>query len=270
MSVAVVTGGGAGIGRAVVERLANDGDSVVALDRDEGALDDLAVRAHDSGWQVQTRLLDVADDGAVEQCAADLTHRYGSIDTLVCAAGIQRYGTVEETSLALFDEVMSVNLRGVFAVCHHLMPLLRADGGGAVVVVASVQAYQAQSGVAAYAASKGALVALVRAMAVDHAGDGVRVNAVLPGSVDTPMLRWAAERFAGGRPADDVVAEWGRTHPLGRVARPAEVAEAVAYLASPRAGFVTGTDLVVDGGLRATLPVALPEPPARAEGEPST
>jgi NAD(P)-dependent dehydrogenase (short-subunit alcohol dehydrogenase family) len=261
MRVGVVTGGGAGIGRAVVERLAADGDLVVALDRDAAALAGLATDAARHDWQVRTRQLDVADDAAVEQCAADLGAEFGSIDTLVCAAGIQRYGTVEETDLALFDEVMRVNLRGVFAVCHFLMPSLRAGGGGAVVVVASVQSYQAQARVAAYAASKGALVALVRAMAVDHARDGVRVNAVLPGSVDTPMLRWAAEKFAAGRPADDVVAEWGSTHPLGRVAQPAEVADAVAYLASPRASFVTGTDLVVDGGLRATLPVALPEPP---------
>lgn len=259
MSVAVVTGGGAGIGRAVVERLAGDGELVVALDRDAAALEQLAADATDHGWQVHPQQLDVADDGAVERCAAGLAERFESIDTLVCAAGIQRYGTVEETSMELFDEVMSVNLRGVFAVCHFLMPLLRAGDGGAVVVVASVQAYQVQAGVAAYAASKGALVALVRAMAVDHARDGVRVNAVLPGSVDTPMLRWAAERFADGRSTDDMVAEWGLTHPLGRVAQPAEVADAVAYLASPRAGFVTGTDLVVDGGLRAALSVALPE-----------
>lgn len=260
MRIAVVTGGGAGIGRAAVERLANDGELVVVLDRDERALADLAEKAADAGWTVRTRQVDIADDEAVERCATELASEFESIDTLVCAAGIQRYGTVEETSMELFDEVIGVNLRGVFAACHFLMPLLRADGGGSVVVVSSNQAYASQTRVAAYAATKGALLALVRSMAVDHAADGVRVNAVCPGSVDTPMLRWAADLFSDGRPADDVVAEWGRTHPLGRVARPAEIADAIAYLASPQASFVTGTDLVVDGGVMAALGVTLPEP----------
>ncbi|WP_026875088.1 SDR family oxidoreductase [Jiangella gansuensis] len=260
MRVAVVTGGGAGIGRAAVERLANDGELVVALDRDERALADLAEKAAGAGWTVRTRQVDIADDDAVERFATELATEFESIDTLVCAAGIQRYGTVEETSMELFDEVIGVNLRGVFAACHFLMPLLRADGGGSVVVVSSNQAYASQARVAAYATTKGALLALVRSMAVDHAADGVRVNAVCPGSVDTPMLRWAADLFSDGRPADDVVAEWGRTHPLGRVARPAEIADAIAYLASPQASFVTGTDLVVDGGVMAALGVALPEP----------
>lgn len=257
--VAVVTGGAAGIGLAVVERLANDGATVIALDRDADELATLGRRADEAGWTVVPMELDVADDDAVERCAGELAERFESIDTLVCAAGIQRYGTVEETSMALFDEVVGVNFRGVFAVCHWLMPLLRADGGGSVVVVASNQAHASQTRVAAYAATKGALLTLVKAMAVDHARDGVRVNAVSPGSVDTPMLRWAAEKHGAGRPSDDVVAEWGRTHPIGRVARPAEVADAVAYLAGPQASFVTGTDLLVDGGVMAALGVALPE-----------
>lgn len=257
--VSAVTGGGAGIGLAVVERLAADGDLVVALDRDDAALSALARRAGEAGWAVEPQLLDVADDVAVERVAAALDERHGSLDVLVCAAGIQRYGTVEETTLALFDEVVGVNLRGVFSVCHSLMPLVKRGGGGSVVVVSSIQAYASQTGVAAYAATKGALLSLVRAMAVDHARDGVRVNAVCPGSVDTPMLRWAAELFSDGRPVDEVVAEWGRTHPIGRVAQASEVAAAVAYLASPQAGFVTGADLKVDGGVMAALGVALPE-----------
>jgi NAD(P)-dependent dehydrogenase (short-subunit alcohol dehydrogenase family) len=179
------------------------------------------------------------------------------VDVLVCAAGIQRYGTVVDTPPSVFDEVMAVNVGGVFFACQAFVPLI--PRGGSVVVVASVQAYAAQKSVAAYSMGKGALLSLVRAMAVDHAEDGIRVNAVCPGSVDTPMLRTSAAQFGGGRPTDDVVAEWGRSHPLGRVATPAEVAEVIHFLASPAASLVTGADVKVDGGLTAGLPVVLPE-----------
>lgn len=256
--ISVVTGAAAGIGLAVAERLAKDGDSVVALDRDDTALARLAGRAGEEAWEIDARRLDVADPSAVDRVGDYLTERYGSVDVLVCAAGIQRYGTVDETTPQMFQEVIGVNLGGVFSMCHAVMPLLKL-GGGSVVVVSSIQAYASQQGVAAYAATKGGLLSLVRAMAVDHARDGVRVNAVCPGSVDTPMLRWAAERFSEGRPVDDVVAEWGSTHPIGRVAEPSEVADAVAYLASPQASFITGADLKVDGGVMAALGVALPD-----------
>jgi NAD(P)-dependent dehydrogenase (short-subunit alcohol dehydrogenase family) len=241
----VVTGGAAGIGRAAVERFAAAGDRVFALDRD--AVPDL-------GDRVTAMTVDVADRVGLAAAAEQI----GSpVDTLVCAAGIQRYGTVVDTTDTTYDEVMAVNVSGVFFACRSFLPLMAR--GGSVVVVASVQAYGAQHQVAAYSMGKGALLALVRAMAVDHAADGIRVNAVCPGSVDTPMLRAAAAQFSGGRSTDEVVAEWGRSHPLGRVATPGEVADVIHYLASPAAAFVTGADLKVDGGLTAQLPVVLPE-----------
>ncbi|NED95422.1 SDR family oxidoreductase [Phytoactinopolyspora alkaliphila] len=257
--VVVVTGGAAGIGEAAVMHLARRGDTVVALDRDDDALERLRQTAAGESLPVEAERADVTDEAQLAAIAARVAERHGGVDVVVCAAGVQRYGTVDQTSMELYDEVMSVNVRGVFAACHHFVPLVRVRGGGSVVVVASVQAYAAQPGVAAYAASKGALVSLVKAMAVDHAHEGIRVNAVCPGSVDTPMLRWAAARFAGDRPAEDMVAQWGRSHPLGRVATPAEVAQAIAYLAGPEAGFVTGTELRVDGGLTAALNVSLPK-----------
>jgi NAD(P)-dependent dehydrogenase (short-subunit alcohol dehydrogenase family) len=242
----VVTGGAAGIGRGAVERFVGAGDRVIALDRDAEALAGLGDGV--AGVQV-----DVSDRAALASVAEEI----GAVDVLVCAAGVQRYGTVVDTPYTVYDEVMAVNVGGVFFACQAFVPKL--PPGGSVVVVASVQAYAAQKSVAAYSMGKGALLSLVRAMAVDHADDGIRVNAVCPGSVDTPMLRTSAAQFGGGRSTDDVVAEWGRSHPLGRVATPGEVAEVIYFLSSPAASFMTGADVKVDGGLTAGLPVVLPE-----------
>ncbi|MEV6284339.1 SDR family oxidoreductase [Kribbella sp. NPDC051770] len=256
MSQVVVTGGAAGIGRGAVERFVAAGARVFVLDRDTEAL--AALRA-ELGDQVNALTVDVGDRDALAAAAGQVSAALGGepLSALVCAAGVQRYGTVVETPDTVYDDVMTINVGGVFFACRSFVPLL--SRGGSVVVVSSVQAYAAQHGVAAYSMGKGALLSLVRAMAVDHAADGIRVNAVCPGSVDTPMLRSAAAEFSGGRSTDEVVAEWGRSHPLGRVATPGEVAEVIHFLTSPAAAFVTGADVKVDGGLTAGLAVVLPE-----------
>jgi NAD(P)-dependent dehydrogenase (short-subunit alcohol dehydrogenase family) len=241
--VALVVGGTLGIGRAAAERLASEGAAVVTGGREP--------EADVPG--------DVRDDGYAEALVAHAVERHGGLDVVVYSAGIQRYGTVETTEPALWDEVHAVNVRGAYLVARAAVPALRARGGGAIVLVSSVQATSTQTGVAAYAASKGALSSLARAMALDHTRDGIRVNSVAPGSVDTPMLRWAADRFRGDDSVDAMVETWGRAHPLGRVADPAEVAAAIAFLASGDASFVTGAELRVDGGLLAGQPVEIPE-----------
>ena len=259
-SVALVTGGSSGIGRAVAELLAAGGARVAvnSADADEAAAVAAAITA--GGGVAVPVVADVRDSDAMTSAVRLAAETYGSLDTLVTSAGIQRYGTVTDTDEAVWDEVFAINVKGVFLAAKAALPYLRRSPRGAAVVVSSVQAHATQADVAAYAASKGALNALVRSMAIDEAPYGVRVNAVCPGSVDTPMLRSSARLFsdggeAGAQRAIDV---WGRSHPLGRVAQPSEIAEVVGFLASPRASFVTGEDIRVDGGLLALLAAAIP------------
>jgi NAD(P)-dependent dehydrogenase (short-subunit alcohol dehydrogenase family) len=259
--VAFVTGGSQGIGRAIVEVLAANGAAVGVCGLEADRVDETveAVRAH--GGQALAVPADVTNRSSVERAVAATVERFGRLDALVTSAGIQRYGDVVDTDEAIWDEVMAINLKGVFLAAKAALPHLRTSRHGSVVVISSVQGHVPQSDVAAYATSKGALEMLVRSMALDEAGHGVRVNAVCPGSVDTPMLRTAARRFSDGTDAGEraLVEQWGRSHPIGRVARPEEVAEVVAFLVSDRASFVTGEDIRVDGGLLSTLAVVLPE-----------
>jgi len=231
---AVVTGAGAGIGAATARRLTHDGWDVVPVDR-----------AWPGGAPSRALTVDLADVAAVERALGGVER----VDALVCAAGTMIAAPLEATTAAAWDALHAVNARAPFVCLRAVLPQLRASRG-VVVNVASVHAVATSAPVAAYAASKGALTAFTRAAAVELAPDGVRVNAVLPGAVDTAMLRAGLER------GDDPEGARGRLverTPLGRVGRPEEIAHAIAFLLGERAAFVTGEALAVDGGALARL-----------------
>ena len=223
MKRALVTGAGSGIGAAIARRLAADGLEVV--------LTDARPVEGDSALRV-----DVRDEAQVAPAMVDL-------DVLVNAAGIGSTTNAPETPLEVWEDVFAVNARGTFLCCKHAIPGMIARGGGAIVNVASVAALVGLRNRAAYSASKGAVVALTRALAVDHVADGIRVNAVCPGTVDSPWVRRLVDE--SGESLDELRAR----QPMGRLGTPEEVAEAVSYLVS--AEFVTGSLLTIDGGLTA-------------------
>jgi NAD(P)-dependent dehydrogenase (short-subunit alcohol dehydrogenase family) len=257
--VAIVAGGALGIGRASARRLAQGDASVVICSDREDQVKSAVAEIREEGFEVRGVRADVTSSADMKRLIDFTAETYGGVDVLINSAGVQRYGTVVETEEEVWNEVLNVNLKGIYLASKHAIPQMRKRRGGAIVNLSSVQAFASQKGVAAYTASKGGINALTRAMALDHAEDNIRVNAVCPASVDTPMLRWAADLFKGDKSVEETVAAWGKMHPLGRVAKPEEVAEVIAFLASERASFVTGGDYKVDGGLLAALGVALPE-----------
>ncbi len=257
--VAVVAGGSLGIGRATSIRLAQGGAQVVVGARREAAVDDVVAAIRAAGGSVEG----IATDAATAHGASALVQRaveaFGGVDILVNSQGIQRYGTVEETDEAMWDEVFDVNLKSMFLTAKWAIPEMRKRGGGAIVNVGSVQGLATQTRVVAYSTSKAAINGLTRAIAVDYAAEGIRANAVLPASVDTPMLRDSADLFRGQRTGDAIIEDWGKMHPVGRVGQPEEIAEFIAFLVSDNAKFITGAEFKIDGGMMAALGVTLPD-----------
>jgi NAD(P)-dependent dehydrogenase (short-subunit alcohol dehydrogenase family) len=241
--VAVITGAAMGIGEATARTLAGLGASVALLDRNEEAL---VKTASALGGSARPYPCDVSKAAGVERAMTAIQGDFGGIDILVSNAGIQRYGTAAATPEQVWDEVLDTNVKGFFLVSKYALPHLLARGGGAIVAVGSVQSVAALGNAAAYVSSKHALLGLVRSLALDYARQNIRVNCVLPGAIDTPMLRWAA----GLDPNPQRVLETcDRMHALGRMGRPEEVAHAIAFLASDWASFITGAALLVDGGM---------------------
>ncbi|MDS9466189.1 SDR family oxidoreductase [Paracoccus sp. MBLB3053] len=252
--VALVTGT-TGIGRAAAIRLAAAGADVLACGIDVGANQELAAIGIARGLSLVTRRSDVSKEEDVRDAVNEILDQFGGLDIIVNAAAVHPYGTVLTTEPEDWAQCMAVNVGGIYLTGRFGIPEMEKRGGGAIVNLSSVQGHGCQAGVAAYVASKGAIHALTRAMAIDHAAASIRVNSVSPGSVRTPILELAARKLGSDQAEDEVFARFGAAHPLGRIGEPDEVAELIAFLCSDRAAFITGADYLIDGGLNAGLAV---------------
>ena len=246
--VALVTGGGTGIGAATARRFAADGGRLALTGLDQGELDAMVAELEHAGIDARGWAADVGEERDVARLMEAAIGHFGRLDVLVNCAGTSAVGPVESTSVGTWRRVLDTNLTGVFLMSRAAIPHLR-QRRGAIVNVASQLAFSAVGGFAAYCASKAAVVHFSRCLALELIGDGVRVNVVCPGAVDTPLLRSA---FPGGVSPQGTLAELVAAHPIGRLGTPEEIAGAVSWLASDDATFVVGATLVVDGGY--TLP----------------
>jgi NAD(P)-dependent dehydrogenase (short-subunit alcohol dehydrogenase family) len=240
----LVTGAGSGIGASIAKRFLGDGRSVALLDLDASA----AQAVLESAGPTARGLIiegDVSEESAVRQAVQAIEAEFRSVQVLVNNAGIEINGAVVGQSREQWDRQIAVNLTAVFLLAKYCVPSMRSCGGGSIINVSSVHAFASWPHCAAYDASKAGLLGITRALAVDHGPDGIRVNAVCPGYIRTPLLdQWFASKNNGEQEAI-------RFHPLGRIGQPADIANAVFFLASDQASFITGAVLTVDGGLMA-------------------
>lgn len=248
--VAIVTGAASGIGEASARRFAKEGAMVVVADIRHAKAEAVAQAIRDEQGEAISVEVDVADAASVEAMVAAAVAQYGRLDVLFNNAGTLRPGTAVELSVADWDFVMAVNVRSVFLGAKFAVPHMVAQGGGSIINTASISGLHGDGGAICYAASKAAVINLTRALSTDHGPQGVRVNAICPGTIETPPVKRMM--------AEPVVLERNvNAHALRRLGRPEEIAAAALWLASDESSFVSGEAIVVDGGLRAQSPLGV-------------
>jgi len=240
--VAVVTGGASGIGLATVKRMAAENAKVLLADyAKQGAEVATAMKAE--GYDVEFCHVDVSNEEQVAAMVARAVELWGRLDIIVANAGIGSLGKADELTAQAWNQVIGINLTGVFFCAKHAIAAMRKSGGGSIINTASILGHVGFPGATAYAAAKAGVVNLTRTMAVDYAKEKIRVNAICPGFIETPMVQ-------NGLTADQL--QWiAGLHPMGRLGKPEEIANAILFLASDEASFVTGTSLLADGGYTA-------------------
>lgn len=242
---ALITGGASGIGRATALLFAREGAAVSVVDLDEVGGQAVAQMIVDEGGQAIFVRCDVSRAADCQRAVQQTVSELGGLDILFNNTGIIWRATVLETTEAEWDRVMAVNVKSIFLLSKYAIPVMDQAGGGVIINTASAWGLVGGHKAVAYCASKGAVVLLTKAMALDHAEQNIRVNCICPGDTDTPMLRDEAQQL--GEPTERFLAEAAQ-RPLKRIGRPEEIAQAALYLASDASSFVTGTALVVDGG----------------------
>ncbi|MGO4592569.1 SDR family NAD(P)-dependent oxidoreductase [Leifsonia sp. 2TAF2] len=242
---AIVTGGAGGIGRATSLAFAAEGARVAVVDLQQEAAEAVAAEIRAAGGEAIAIGADVSSEPEVEAAVAAVVKAFGGIDVTFNNAGIIRRTTAVETTVEEWDRVFGVNVRGIFLMCKHVVPLMAAAGKGSIINTGSGWGLKGGGQAISYCASKGAVVNMTRALAIDHGPQGIRVNSVNPGDVDTGMLRDEARQL--GQETGSFLAE-AADRPLSRMGQPSEIAAAVVWLASDEASYVTGAALVVDGG----------------------
>ena len=239
--VAIITGGASGIGEATVKLFIEEGCKVTVADIDQDALDSIA---EEHGDKVFVLKVDVSDPKEVEGMVQKTVAHFGKLDILHNNAGIGGFGLVPDITSEEWHKVFSIDVDGVFYGCKYAIPEMKKNGGGAIINTASISGMGADYAMPSYNASKGAVINLTRTLANDHGEDNIRVNAVCPGPVATPLLNIAVED-------EDILKAYQKVIPSGRIGKPEEIAKVLLFLASDDSSYVNGTTIVADGGLMA-------------------